>query len=281
MKAGTASLRLAAALFLLGLLSACTPPTALRQHPDFDARCKQIGRVAVLPPAVSVERVMFSGGNETMEDKQDAYPASLTTSAIGALHRLGYATSKVNLIERSAADPDLAFQIEQVKNAYTAAAKPLNEGTVNEDDYKRFRVSLGPVVNPVGDAAAADALLLVQFEGMTKSDGQMKKEIAANVLLAALTGAYAQPIRSASIVHVALIDAVSGDVLWVNTEGKVGLSTSIISDALNKLPEGGMQDVIAAEDAAEQAAQQAAREQRDKDAEAAGIDPASLPASWQ
>ncbi len=148
----------------------------------------------VLPPTVKVERVMFSGDNETLEDKEASFPADLTALASSILNDHGFATSKVDLAALVQENTELAFQVEQVKNAYEAAAKELYDGTVTEDDYKRFRVSLGPVVNPVADVAGADALLLVKFEGITKSAGQVRKEIAANVLLGALTGTYYQPV---------------------------------------------------------------------------------------
>lgn len=266
-------------LILLGSTIACTPPTALRQHPDFDESRKMIERVVVLPPDVNVERIMFTGENETLDSEEGSYPITLASKAQEILHNNGYATCKVDLLELSAGDPDLAFQVEQIKNAYEAASKELFEQTVAEDDYKRFRVTLGPIVNEVADLADADALLLISFEGVTKSDGQMNKEIAANVLLSALSGVYYHPIRSASFVEVALIDAATGDVLWVNTYAQEGLTTGILTGALDGVPDGIMGDLIAAEQAAADAERESKYEQWK--IEHADIDAADIPASWQ
>jgi hypothetical protein len=90
--------QLYASLLLLILISGCTPLTTLRQHPDFETNRAAIERVAVLPPTVKVERVMFSGDSETIDDKQDSYPGTLTTQANNTLNKHGYAVSKVSLI---------------------------------------------------------------------------------------------------------------------------------------------------------------------------------------
>lgn len=278
----SAKQRIAAIAIVLAALTACTPMTALRQHPEFDVARNTIERVAILPPVASVEKIMFAGDNETLHENEKKYPKSLANQARTKLRSRGYATSLVDLVELAEQDPDVAFQVEQIRNAYKAASRELYEENVAEDDYKRFTVSLGPVVNPVADIAEADALLLITYEGITKSDGQVNKERAANVLLGALTGVYYEPVRSASAIEVAMIDGASGDILWVNTEARAGLGTSVLSMAMKPLPGGSMQELIAQEDAAAEAERKVREEQRQAELETMTPDEVlNAPASWQ
>jgi len=268
-------------LALLALLFGCTPSTALRQHPEFDESRKHIERIVVLPPIVNVERIMFSGDNETLDSQEESFPLSLTAQARTILHTHGYLTCDVELIELALDNQDLAFQIEQIKNAYNAASEKLYDKSVPEDDYKHFRASIGPVVNSIADMANADALLLVKYEGITKSDGEMQKEIAANLLLSALTGVYYQPIKSVSAIEVAIIDGYTGDILWVNTHAKIGLSTIVISGALNQIPDGAMQEQIAKETAEREAAAEEIRQETLSIPAESAEEILSQPASWE
>lgn len=223
-------------LLLLLLLQGCSY-TSERQHPDFDINRRFIERVAILPPTVSVRLKTFTGEDEHMLDKEQALRQYLDKQARKVLVKNGYQVCDMHFDELAETDSELAFQIEQLKNAYAAASKDLYSGeTVAADDYKHFRVTVGPIVNRFAELADADALLLIEFAGIVKSEGQMRKEIAANILLGALTGTYAHPVSEVSAVEIALLDANTGDILWTNVKSAASVSGDVLGDALARIP---------------------------------------------
>jgi hypothetical protein len=229
-------LMLPCAGLLLVLLQGCSY-TSERQHPEFDTSRPFIERVAILPASVSIQLKTFTGEDEHLEDQEETVRQYLDKQARSVLKKNGYGVCDVHFEELAATDSELAFQIEQLKNAYDAASKDLYSGeTVAADDYKRFRVTVGPIVNRFAELADADALLFMEFVGIVKSEGQMRKEIAANILLGALTGSYAHPISETSAIQVALLDANTGEVLWTNINSTASVSGDVLWDALVKIP---------------------------------------------
>jgi hypothetical protein len=226
-----------AGLLLLVLLQGCSSMTSERQHPEFDTNRKYIERVAIMPPSVSIQLITFTGENEHLKDKEKNAREFLDQRARNILKQRGYGVCEMHFEELAANDPELAFQIEQLKNAYEVASKDLYNGeAVAADDYKRFRVTVGPIVNRFAELAEADALLFINFEGIVKSKGEIRKEIAANILLGTLTGSYASPVNEASAVEVSLLDANTGDVLWTNIYSDSSVSAVVLRGALEKIP---------------------------------------------
>lgn len=225
-----------AGLLFLALLQGCSY-TSERQHPDFDSSRKFIERVAILPPSVSIQLKTFTGEDEHLVEKEQAVREYLDKQARSVLSKNGYHVCDIHIEELTASDPELAFQTEQLKNAFDAASRDLYGGeSVAADDYKRFRVTVGPIVNRFAELADADALLFIEFSGIVKSEGQMRKEIAANLLLGVLTGSYAHPVSEVAVVEVALLDANTGDVLWTNVKSAASVSGNVLRDTLAKLP---------------------------------------------
>jgi len=162
---------------------------------------------------------------------------NLDESARQILGARGYEVCDTHFDELVEADPDLAFQVEQLRTAFTEASKDLYTGkTVSEDEYKTFDVNVGPIVNRFSEIAGADALLIMTFSGIVKSEGEMSKEIAAHILLGALTGSYAHPASEASAIEVSLLDGNTGDVLWTNVNSATAVSPAVLRGALEKIP---------------------------------------------
>ena len=218
------------------LLHGCSV-TGQRQHPDFDENRRLIEQVAVLPPKVEIKMITFTGENEELFEREADIAAKLDESARRILEDRGYAVCGTHFDKLAETDPDLAFQTEQLRTAFTEASKDLYTGQmVSAEDYKRFDVTVGPIVNRFSEVANADALLLMTFSGIVKSEGEMRKEIAASILLAALTGSYAHPASEAAAVEVALLDGNTGDVLWTNVNSATNLSPAVLRGALEKIP---------------------------------------------
>lgn len=108
---------------------------------------------------------------------------------------------------------------------------------VSEKDKRKFKASVGEVVNMIADKTGADAVLLMEYDGFKKSQGKMAQEVVASVLLGVLTGQADAPMSTGSAVEVVLVDAWTGEVLWTNVKGGVHLNAQPADLAMDKFPD--------------------------------------------
>lgn len=195
-------------------------PTTVRQHPEFANDQRRIKTVALLPPEVEHTRIVFTGDNERLTQKEDEIRLYLTSAMKNMLKRCGYEPSTDFLDRLSGNDKTLMFDYEQFKTAYGQASKELYKSrAVDEGESKQFRVNTGLTTNNFVNSSGADAVLLVRYQGFEKSGGQQAKEIVASALLMVLVGSAATPAPFGSSVELALIDGKNGEVLWSNALG--------------------------------------------------------------
>ena len=224
-------------LVLLLVLGGCAELTTVREHPEFASQTRKIARVAILPPEVEYTRLVFTGDNERDPKQERSIAATLVAVSAPGFRERGYTVSETDIRKQIAEDPDLAYELEQLRNAYNTAAQELYDGkSVSVEDSAKFKVTLGPMVNLLADRADADGLVLMRYSGFSKSDGLMNKERLGNALLAGLTGVYYEPARTGGALEIALIDGTTGEVLWCNVAGQATVGSGmILSQALKPL----------------------------------------------
>jgi hypothetical protein len=244
----------AAAMLALAVASGCSY-TPVRQHPDFASAARKVQKIAVLPPDVEYQLLVLTGDNERLPDEERNVTASLTSTLPGLLEKRGYSVREFSADKLQQAGKDANFTLQQVKTAYGEVSKQLYEqGMLTEDEANQFRVSVGPVVNPVAEALEADGLLLVRYAGFKKSDGLIAKEVVSGALLGALTGVVVIPAPTGASMEMALLDAATGDVLWANR----GAGNAAL--LVEKLPLTGAAAALAKNEAAAAAAQKPSAE---------------------
>lgn len=210
-----------ALVVVIGVVSGCAV-TPIRQHPDFANAARPVQTVAILPPDVEFVRIVFNGDNERLTEKERTIAEELYRGLETALKNKHYTIRPWLAAKEGEENTSVNFDLQQVRVAYNEAAKQLYEKPVNEEESKSFRVTLGPVVNPIASRMDAEALLYMRFNGFEKSGGQQTKDIVAGALLGVLTGVVPLPKPEGSALEVALIDGATGDVLWANRGGNDG-----------------------------------------------------------
>lgn len=240
-----------ALLIVVSVVSGCAM-TPIRQHPDFASAARKVETIAVLPPDVEFVRIVFNGDNERVTEKERTIADELHQNLETALKSKQYTVRPWLDTKQQEANPNANFDLQQVRTAYTEAAKQLYDKNANEEESKTYRVSLGPLVNPVASLVNAEALLYVRYYGFEKSGGQQTKDILAGALLGVLTGVIAVPKTEGSAMEVALIDGATGDVLWANRGGNdgpggLGYTAQMMSEnVLARLP--GKETAVATND---------------------------------
>jgi hypothetical protein len=218
------------------LMGGCAT-TTMREHPDFASHARKIQKIAVIPANVEFTLLVFNGDNERQTDEEKNIASNIADALPQVLSQHGY-------IVRPFAPDKLGahggFTLEQVKTAYQQVSKTLYEQyAVSEKQATNFRVTVGPVIDPIAEALDADAVLYVNYAGYKKSSGLMTKEMVGSVLLGVLTRTVSVPQQSGGSAEVALIDGTTGDVLWTDRAGSLGpgdTGSGLVTRILAKLP---------------------------------------------
>ena len=116
--------------------------------------------------------------------------------------------------------PDLRFAATQAQGA---ADEAMNEMFKDPRWYKssalNYKRSLGPQVNQFADMVDGEALMFMRYSYVTKSGGEIAKDITFSVLLAVATLGNVMVVQdvTAARLDVCLVDGATGDVLFANT----------------------------------------------------------------
>lgn len=219
------------------ILTGCAPVTSVRQHSNLQQEAERIKTVIVLPPDVTIELLAFTGENKKLTDKQDVISKQLTTDAQRILKDRGADIVEFDFDKATSENPELAFAIKQCKEAMAKSEKTLYKKSVSPKEMSNFKENIGPAANMVAEITSADAFLLIQYNGFQKTAGMVRKDIAAGVMLGVLTGAFVFQPEEGSAVHVALIAANSGAVLWTNQKSVPQLNISGHEAAFAEFPQ--------------------------------------------
>lgn len=170
---------------------------------QFQPRVGELHRVAIIPPDVTIKRIVFSGDPEPLDEETAIARRDLPRAITPVLERHGFAVVPAHLDEADLAEhPDLRYPLTVTQKNCVALAGVLMSG-------KRVD-SIGPDVGLLAEHAGADALLCVAFAGADKSAGQISRDVAVTVLTLGSV-VYA---TSMCAVFVALVDGTSGYVHW-------------------------------------------------------------------
>ena len=215
---------LPALLLLTALLAGCA--TTVRRHPDFEARRKEIASVSVMPPQVEFVRIVFKGDDEPLREESSAVARRLPGLVAAELRSHGFDVKEAGLYADDSEDlSEMRFETTQISRAFAEASGEMyQQPLMIESDAMKYERSLGADVNLFADRAEVDALVFAKMWGFKKSSGEIAKDAAMTVLIAAATlGSVVsvQPTAGATI-RIALVDGTTGDVLWANTAGTNG-----------------------------------------------------------
>lgn len=173
------------------------------QQPQFPAQVAKLRRVAVLAADVEITRIVFSGDNERMITEEDAVRRELPETVAPWLRNKGFSVIPAHIEESDlAADPSLRYPLSLVRSRFEGAAAAARRGQAVG--------GLGPEVGVLAQHAGADAFVMIAFAGISKSGGQIARDLAVSLLT---LGHVIYP-TSASLLFAALVDGASGQLHW-------------------------------------------------------------------
>jgi hypothetical protein len=146
---------------------------------------------------------VFSGDPEVLTAESERARAELQSIVDAELAARGFVVQPANMRDEDVpAGDELRYQI--------ALAKNRNSGFIDSLFTDTPAGSLGPDVGALADHADVDALVFVQLYGVTKSSGQIARDVAVSVL----TLGHVIYGTSATRVFVTLVHGTTGRVLW-------------------------------------------------------------------
>jgi hypothetical protein len=211
--------------------------TTVREHPELETHLRRVNSIVIAPPAVNIQQINFTGENERLAESETAIRAELIKLAQSALQSKGFEVIEFDFETAISEDEEFAYTLNQVSEGFSEARKQLYARAVIPEDEKRsIKASVGTAVNMVSEKSGADAVMLINYEGMKKSGGEVAKDVAVAVMLTLLTGSTPVSNTEASYVEIAVVDGVTGDITWSNIFNSPQLSTQGATAALQPLP---------------------------------------------
>jgi hypothetical protein len=212
--------------------------TTTRTHPTLEEELHRVNSVVIVPPRIEIQYVTLTGEDERMIEEEQAIRTELMAIAARELRDHGYEVIDFDFQAAMDQNDELAYTVTEIREGFDRARADLKMGiALSKDEANEIRVSVGEAVNTVAAMSGADAILLMRYVGFKKSGGYVAKDVGTGLLVGVLTLGTVVPVSptSGAMTEVALIDAVSGDVLWADITSGM-LDSSITDEVLDTLP---------------------------------------------
>lgn len=231
--------RIAALLSSVLLAAGCATTTTTRTHPTLDEQLHHVNSVVIAPPRVEIEYVTLTGENERKTEQEESIRTQLVSIAEGALTAHGYDIVEFDFDSAMDNDEEFAYTVTQIREGFDNAKEELSFGKqISEEKARNLKISLGEAASIVAAESGADAILLMRYSGFDKSDGYVAKDVGTSVLVAVLSmgSVIMTSPTSGAITEVALIDGITGELLWADVKGGF-LNTTPAVHAMGTLPD--------------------------------------------
>jgi hypothetical protein len=224
--------RMAALLSISLLVSACATTTT-RSHPTLEEQLNHINSVV----------------NERLTDQEEIIRTELIEVAKVELVNHGYEIVEFDFDSAMKNDEEFAYIVTQIREGFDKAKEDLQLGKqISEEQARKLKISLGEAANIVAAVTGADAILLMRYAGFDKSDGYVAKDVGTTLLVGILTMGQVlmtSPM-SGAVTEVALIDGITGDLLWADIGGG-HLGAGVAARAMSTLPQDVDPDLVEAQ----------------------------------
>ncbi len=224
---------------LATILSGCATTTSSRYSPDFEEASNGIERIAILPPDIILFEKTVDGQHRIYDEKTlSIYREVIIEETQLRLAEKGFIPVKITADQLATRLSNHNVKIASLKNRYDEVSKNLYaKPKISEEEAKQFRESVGEAANIIASGVNADALLVVNLTGQIKSTGKAATELAASTAVLLLTGVSIVSAPEMEIVEVALVDGLTGDILWSDRKVVAGKQGESIEYAMISMPD--------------------------------------------
>jgi hypothetical protein len=208
--------------------SACTTPkTSIRSMEGYEKIVTRQQNFVSLPAVVEVNMVGAGGSKERMYDYEHHLEGIIRKELVLAMKEKGY-TLKV-LSRKDIHNQKLSRNVIELRGKYEEhLAEMYKELLLPEEEAFKMKRNIGrratELANELAKKTDEEVFLLFDYRRDVQTDGARIQGFAMTLLLGR-----AQIVESAAI-YVALIDAKTGNILWVETEREYkGLMSDMFS----------------------------------------------------
>ena len=226
--------RSALAILLAGL---CACATSVK-NPTLQQHLVTAKKIGVMPVQSSVTRIVFTGENESLDEKAEAANHAIADALLEVSKQRGFEVEPIVLDDTVLEqNPELRFQLNQVQQAADKAMSRAYQKK-GEDPNEAF-VGMRSVLSDVDQVATrvgADVLMFARYAAFEKSGGEIAKDVAVSVVILAISlgNLIYFPPPSGGAVVVCLVDARTGELLYVNGVGTGGDPGALATAALSE-----------------------------------------------
>lgn len=199
----------------LVVCSGCATAGVVATHPDFKTRRAHIHTMAVLPSKVEVYKLTFKGDREMMYDLLPPIAQWANQEIQTTFITRGYEMRSLRLTDEAFANhPELKQSLSTIQDIFNKRLEEYHHRWFPA--FRAFTYSIGSEVNVFADHTDSDALVLMQCTGIKKTGGEITKDLAQSLLIAAATLGSVLVIQypSITVIQMAVVDGNTGDILW-------------------------------------------------------------------
>lgn len=209
-------------VFCAVFFSSCSQ-TTVRHMENYDQRLKPGAKVAILPPAVEVATVDFSGNQERMHDYEMKMESVIARELKPLLEEKGFLPQI--LTRREIYEKGLSEKIAQLREEYHHIREELyGEKTWPQEKASKIEKKVSVDLKGITDASF---LIFVDYAGVSKTTGSKLLSSALSIF-----GLGKSEAADANMMILGSIDSVTGEVVWMNS-GK--MENSVIGAAWDSM----------------------------------------------
>jgi len=180
-------------------------------HPKLKAKEVSVKRVVMVPPVVILSKQGVKGKEEMGKEEEEAN-STLASGVAAALIHSGLAVESPFTEDYLKDNNEVRYAVADVQRKFDEIAPQLFK---KPKDVRKGRFSLGDQVAVLNSKGNADALVVVRSQGVKETKG--KSFMTGGLVGMALSG------NATYRSHVALVDAKTGDILFLGDYISVGL----------------------------------------------------------
>lgn len=238
-------------LIILALFatSACTGPkmTFVRSAPNYSESLDKSKIALILPPNVEVNQIDALNKKTRVHNYEDRLEEIIVDELIAQIQKKGYDHVKF-FSKAEIAASKLSKSFVDIKDQFSDALKDLYKGGAWPEE-KAYSINHKiPSAIEIAEKAQSDLLIVVDFYAESKTSAAITKDFTTDILKGVLfaistggrsTGSTKSDPSEVSILKLAIIDTLKGQILWTHS---VSISNDMISTTIDNFSDANKVD---------------------------------------
>ena len=209
-----------------------TATTSVRHSANYESILSRQREVAILPAKVAVSTYDVGGTKNRMDDYEVHLENTIIEVVKLQLEKQGFKVKKLS--RRQIHEQKVDKEFSRIRNSYDEAAADLYaKGTfIDLKEAGKVDKNIGQVALEFSAKTGDETIIMVDYVGSIKTNGARTRDFLISMVAAGFrVGSPASMIAESSHVVIGIIDAKTGQVIWMNRQGNLeDIYTSMVTN---------------------------------------------------